>query len=105
MLTEYPRKGIIFFLGSEVCFYDGYDFESIYKNDDNPISAIAIEDQYLAIGEKLLKGQLTTTTVIDLTKRGDNSEKKVFKFQKTEVTFLSMSLGAEFLCSVGSSNL
>ena len=57
--------GIIFFLETSLRFYDGDTFEELHRTE-NPISTINLTGNFVVIGEKMFKGQLTTTTVVDL---------------------------------------
>lgn len=86
-------------LKNSLRFFDGENMDEIFKGE-NEIAIISLRDHMLTIGEKMFKGQLTTTTILNLKDKSVRS----FQYQKTKMQSLSISKNFDFLSSLGSSD-
>lgn len=92
--------GIVMPLANSLQFYDGHKTFTVHQTK-REISTLDMKGHFIGIGERASPGQLISAVLLDTR---DLEKPRVFNYQKTQITHISLNSNGEFFCSVGSSS-
>ena len=87
-------------LANSLQFYDGHKTSSVHQIK-REISALDMRGHFIGIGERASPGQLISAVLLDTR---DLEKARLFNYQKTQITHISLNSNADFFCTVGSSS-